>query len=100
MCSSLFVREFTEFQMQVLQLHYTDPTVRLNCELNSNVAETADDQNLVSNSRSSYFETVATDEGILIFCNKLLAVFRKLHALLDLILECTNLVQTVRAYYT
>jgi hypothetical protein len=65
------------------------------------VAETADDQNLVSNSRSSYFETVATDEGILIFVrNKLLAVFRKLHALLDLILECTNLVQTVRAYYT
>jgi hypothetical protein len=43
----------------------TDPTVQLNCELNSNVAETANDQDLVASSRASYFEILAIEEGIL-----------------------------------
>ena len=43
----------------------SDPTVHLNCELNSNVAETVNDQDLVPSSRASYFETLATEEGIL-----------------------------------
>jgi hypothetical protein len=43
----------------------TDPTVHLSCELNSNVAETVNDQDLVPSSRASYFETLATEEGIL-----------------------------------
>ena len=43
----------------------TDPTVHLNCELNSNVAETSKDQDLVESSRASYFEILATEEGIL-----------------------------------
>jgi hypothetical protein len=44
----------------------TDPTVHLNCELNSNVAETANDQDLVASSRASYFEILPTEEGILL----------------------------------
>jgi hypothetical protein len=39
----------------------TDPTVHLSCELNSNVAETVNDQDLVASPRASYFETLATE---------------------------------------